>query len=246
MRRVRCVPAAAEGLCGGRCRRPREVSGPMNWPYAVKEIFYTLQGEGAQCRDAPRCSAALPDATSGAGGRQDRAQRQSCNFCDTDFVGTDGDGGGKFGRRESLAAAVARHWPGIDADIGSSCAPAASRCCSSMRALIDALHAREFRDCDRDQWDDRGPGGRRLGLREPEGRSGSLRSTAGDELKLVYPQGIDPNEYATLALRTLLHSTDGWTGRRSLAGCGDSVLPGPSSVAAESADAQADRDSLSL
>ncbi len=81
-------------------------------PYAVKEIFYTLQGEGAQTgRPAVFCRFAGCNLWSGR--EQDRAEAV-CRFCDTDFVGTDGPGGGKFSTAGALAAAVAAAWPGGD------------------------------------------------------------------------------------------------------------------------------------
>jgi len=83
--------------------------------YSVKELFYTLQGEGAQAgRAAVFCRFAGCNLWTGR--EQDRATAV-CTFCDTDFVGTDGEGGGKF------ATAGSRTWS----------APAASRCCSWTR-----------------------------------------------------------------------------------------------------------------
>jgi len=77
--------------------------------YSVKEIFYTLQGEGAQTgRPAVFCRFAGCNLWSGL--EYDRA-KSICTFCDTDFVGTNGPGGGKFKTAEDLAAAVASHWP---------------------------------------------------------------------------------------------------------------------------------------
>src|SRR5512141_3079196 len=77
--------------------------------YAVKEIFYTLQGEGAQAgRAAVFCRFAGCNLWSG---REEDRERATCNFCDTDFVGTSGPGGGQFDTAVSLAAAVARTWP---------------------------------------------------------------------------------------------------------------------------------------
>src|SRR4051812_44597662 len=77
--------------------------------YAVKEIFYTLQGEGANAgRPAVFCRFAGCNLWSGR--EEDRAMAV-CKFCDTEFVGTDGDGGGKFDTPQSLAAAVAAKWP---------------------------------------------------------------------------------------------------------------------------------------
>lgn len=81
--------------------------------YSVKEIFYTLQGEGAQAgRPAVFCRFAGCNLWSGR--EQDRASA-ICRFCDTDFVGTDGTAGGKYETAGELAAAVARHWPGSGA-----------------------------------------------------------------------------------------------------------------------------------
>ena len=77
--------------------------------YAVKEIFYTLQGEGAQAgRPAVFCRFAGCNLWSG---REEDRQSAVCRFCDTDFVGTNGDGGGRFDA-VSLADAVAAQWPG--------------------------------------------------------------------------------------------------------------------------------------
>ena len=83
--------------------------------YAVKEIFYTLQGEGAQAgRAAVFCRFAGCNLWSGR--EADRATA-ICQFCDTDFVGVDGAGGGKFESAEDLAAAVEEKWP-ADASSG--------------------------------------------------------------------------------------------------------------------------------
>src|SRR5215813_9100209 len=77
--------------------------------YAVKEIFYTLQGEGANTgRPAVFCRFAGCNLWSGR--EQDRAAA-ICRFCDTDFVGTDGPGGGRFETADALAESVARTWP---------------------------------------------------------------------------------------------------------------------------------------
>ena len=77
--------------------------------YSVKEIFYTLQGEGANAgRPAVFCRFAGCNLWSGR--EEDRAAA-TCSFCDTDFVGTDADGGGLFGTAESLAIAASEKWP---------------------------------------------------------------------------------------------------------------------------------------
>ena len=78
--------------------------------YAVKEIFKTLQGEGAQSgRAAVFCRFAGCNLWSGR--EQDRASA-ICSFCDTDFVGIDGTGGGRFADADGLADAVEREWQG--------------------------------------------------------------------------------------------------------------------------------------
>lgn len=77
--------------------------------YKVKEIFYTLQGEGAHAgRPAVFCR--FSSCNLWTGREADRA-RAICKFCDTDFVGTDGEGGGKFNNADALACAIASKWP---------------------------------------------------------------------------------------------------------------------------------------
>ena len=77
--------------------------------YLVKEIFYTLQGEGAHAgRPAVFCRFSSCNLWTG---REDDRGRATCKFCDTDFVGQDGPGGGKFATARDLAAAVAAQWP---------------------------------------------------------------------------------------------------------------------------------------
>ena len=99
--------------------------------YAVKEIFYTLQGEGAQAgRAAVFCRFAGCNLWSGR--EQDRASA-ICRFCDTDFADTNGPGGGKFASAAALASAVAAQWPTTQAENASSSALAANHCFNSMR-----------------------------------------------------------------------------------------------------------------
>ena len=78
--------------------------------YAVKEIYYTLQGEGANA-GRPAVLLRFAGCNLWSGREQDRATAQ-CDFCDTDFVGTDGPGGGRFDSSEALARAVSAAWPG--------------------------------------------------------------------------------------------------------------------------------------
>jgi len=97
--------------------------------YAVKEIFYTLQGEGGQAgRAAVFCRFAGCNLWSGR--EEDRAQA-ICRFCDTDFVGTDGTGGGKFATAQALAEAVRSHWPSSAGGSPLVVCTGVNPCCSS-------------------------------------------------------------------------------------------------------------------
>ena len=88
--------------------------------YSVKEMFYTLQGEGANAgRAAVFCRFAGCNLWSG---REEDRSSAICQFCDTDFVGTDGTHGGKFDSAQALAAAIASFWPATDTEQGRSAA----------------------------------------------------------------------------------------------------------------------------
>src|SRR5579885_2290580 len=109
--------------------------------YAVKEIFYTLQGEGA-LTGRPAVFCRFSDCNLWSGREEDRATA-ICTFCDTDFVGTDGLGGGKFGTADDLAAEIAGYWPAApDPRIRPLvvCTPLLQL----DAPLVDALHARGF------------------------------------------------------------------------------------------------------
>lgn len=109
--------------------------------YAVKEMFLTLQGEGVQAgRRAVFVRFAGCNLWSGR--EQDRASAV-CRFCDTDFVGTDGDGGGKFADADALAGAVAAHW-GEGAEGRFVVLTGGEPMLQVDAALVDALHARGF------------------------------------------------------------------------------------------------------
>src|SRR6201992_671973 len=111
--------------------------------YQVKEIFRTLQGEGAQAgRVAVFCRFAGCNLWSGR--EQDRASAV-CTFCDTDFVGVDGTGGGKFATADALADAVAAAWEPGDAGLRVLLRTGAEPLLQVDAALTAALHARGFR-----------------------------------------------------------------------------------------------------
>src|ERR671938_468686 len=108
--------------------------------YSVKEIFYTLQGEGAQAgRPAVFCRFAGCNLWSG---REPDRETAICHFCDTDFVGTDGSGGGRFADAASLADAIARHWPGGGTPF--VVCTGGEPLLQLDHDLVTALHARHF------------------------------------------------------------------------------------------------------
>jgi 7-carboxy-7-deazaguanine synthase (Cx14CxxC type) len=163
--------------------------------YSVKEIFLTLQGEGAQTgRRAVFCRFAGCNLWSGR--EADRA-KAICQFCDTDFVGTDGSGGGKFADAAVLAGAVAACWG--DGAVGRYVVLTGGEPMLQVdAALIDALHAQGFTIA----IESNGtlPVPRSIDWICISPKAGSkLVQSSGDELKLVWPQpGSDKDALAAL------------------------------------------------
>jgi 7-carboxy-7-deazaguanine synthase (Cx14CxxC type) len=168
--------------------------------YAVKEIFYTLQGEGAQTgRAAVFCRFAGCNLWSGR--EEDRATA-ICRFCDTEFVGTDGPGGGKFDSAEALAATVERKWP-ADSGMGKKfvVCTGGEPLLQLDTALIAALHACDFEIAVETNGTVAAPEGVDWLCVSPKAGT-ELKQRSGDELKLVYPQaGADPMDFEALAFR---------------------------------------------
>jgi len=168
--------------------------------YAVKEIFYTLQGEGAQAgRAAVFCRFSGCNLWSGR--EADRATA-ACRFCDTDFVGVDGAGGGRFESAQALAEAIEQKWPEH-----SSAARKFVVCTGGEpllqldEALIVALHSRHFEVAVETNGTLAAPAGLDWLCVSPKAGA-KLAQRSGDELKLVYPQaGADPREYEALAFK---------------------------------------------
>jgi 7-carboxy-7-deazaguanine synthase len=176
--------------------------------YAVKEIFYTLQGEGGNAgRAAVFCRFSGCNLWSGREADRDSAQ---CRFCDTDFVGTDGTGGGKFERADLLAGAVAGQWPHGAPGRPFVVLTGGEPLLQVDAPLVDALHARGFEIAVETNGTIAPPPGLDWICVSPKAGT-TLRIRAGDELKVVVPQdGLDLDELATLAFgRHLLQPMDG-------------------------------------
>jgi 7-carboxy-7-deazaguanine synthase len=166
--------------------------------YAVKETFYTLQGEGAR---AGRAAVFLRFTGCNLwNGREEARATAICRFCDTDFVGTDGDGGGRFQAAASLADHVLAHWP-------ATSDPRARRyvVCTGGEpllqldeSLINELHARDFEISVETNGTIAAPPGIDWLTVSPKIGSALVQET-GDELKLVYPQqNGDPQQFVDL------------------------------------------------
>jgi 7-carboxy-7-deazaguanine synthase (Cx14CxxC type) len=171
--------------------------------YAVKELFYTLQGEGAQAgRAAVFCRFAGCNLWTGR--EPDRAGAV-CTFCDTDFVGTDGPGGGRFASADALADAVRAAW-----DAGSGAGGRPYVVCTGGEPLLQldepaiaALRRRGFEVAVETNGTRPAPPGLDWICVSPKAGA-PLVLTRGDELKLVYPQRepeAQPERFASLAFR---------------------------------------------
>jgi 7-carboxy-7-deazaguanine synthase len=167
--------------------------------YAVKEIFYTLQGEGANTgRAAVFCRFAGCNLWTGR--EQDRHEA-TCQFCDTDFVGTDGPGGGRFVSAGELAAAVAAAWPPAEPGRRFVVCTGGEPLLQLDSELLQALHGEGFEIAVETNGT----------LPPPEGIDwlcvspkvgATLVVTSGDEIKLVFPQaGGEPDQFEQLGFR---------------------------------------------
>jgi 7-carboxy-7-deazaguanine synthase (Cx14CxxC type) len=191
--------------------------------YAVKEIFYTLQGEGAQTgRAAVFCRFAGCNLWSGR--EADRATA-ICRFCDTDFAEVNGPGGGKFESAEALAAAIEEKWgdrslPGLKSETWGTHAGPSLRLAQDDKAgrrfvvctggepllqidggLIASLHARGFEIAVETNGTIAAPAGVDWICVSPKAGT-ELKQRSGDELKLVYPQaGAEPAQFESLDFR---------------------------------------------
>ena len=174
--------------------------------YAIKELFLTLQGEGGQAgRAAVFCRFSGCNLWSGR--EQDRAEA-ACDFCDTDFVGMDGPGGGRFATAADLAAAAAALWRGEGHRL--VVCTGGEPLLQLDQPLIAAFHAAGFEVAVETNGSLPAPEGLDWICVSPKGQV-ALAQTSGDELKLVFPQpDVDPARFASLGFRRfLLQPMDG-------------------------------------
>ena len=159
--------------------------------YSVKEIFYTLQGEGANA-GTPAVFCRFAGCNLWSGREEDRATA-TCDFCDTEFVGTDGPGGGKFATPDALADAIAAQWPAASRERRFVVCTGGEPLLQLDRAAIEALHARGFRVAVETNGTIAPPAGLDWICVSPKADA-ALAVRAGDELKLVFPQPQAPPE----------------------------------------------------
>lgn len=167
--------------------------------YAVKEIFYTLQGEGAHAgRPAVFCRFAGCNLWSGR--EADRAGA-TCDFCDTDFVGTDGPGGGRFSTASELAARVKAMWPAGGEGVPYVVCTGGEPLLQLDAPAVEALHAAGFEVAVETNGTQPAPSGLDWVCLSPKAKA-PVVLRIGNELKLVFPQpGVDPDDFSGLAVQ---------------------------------------------
>jgi 7-carboxy-7-deazaguanine synthase (Cx14CxxC type) len=165
--------------------------------YQIKSIFYTLQGEGARAgRPSVFCRFAGCNLWSG---REAHRSGAICQFCDTDFVGTDGPGGGTFRAAAELARAVAEAWPGGGAPY--VVCTGGEPLLQLDAELVAAFHERGFEVAVETNGTREPPAGVDWLCVSPKAGA-PLVLTRGDELKLIYPQaGLMPEDLPEMAFR---------------------------------------------
>lgn len=176
--------------------------------YSVKEIFYTLQGEGAQTGHA-----AVFLRFSGCNlwtGKERHRSKAICQFCDTDFVGTDGVNGGKYASPEALAGIVESLWPTGSPSNRLVVCTGGEPLLQLDAPLIDALHSKHFRIAVETNGTVEAPAGIDWLCVSPKAGA-QLVQTSGQELKLVFPQpAAMPGAFEELAFTHLfLQPMDG-------------------------------------
>jgi len=164
--------------------------------YSVKEIFYSLQGEGAQTgRPAVFCRFAGCNLWSG---REEDRESAQCNFCDTDFVGTDAPDGGKFDSAEELASEIAKKWPSPNEGIPYVIFTGGEPLLQLDEALIQTLKGKMFEVAIETNGTISAPSGLDWICVSPKIGS-PLQISQGNELKFVFPQSeLRPEQFEHL------------------------------------------------
>ncbi|WP_231996938.1 7-carboxy-7-deazaguanine synthase [Mycobacterium scrofulaceum] len=198
----------------------------MTVPYNVKEIFYTLQGEGHHT-GRPAVFLRFASCNLWTGRELDRT-RAICKFCDTDFVGTDGQGGGRFRDATELATAVEGQWPEVSWDRRMVVCTGGEPLLQLDEVLVDALHDRGFYVAIETNGTRRAPDGIDWICVSPK-VGAPLVQISGDELKLVFPQdGGDPEQYEDLDFQSFrLSPMDGPALRENTASAVEYCLKRP-------------------
>ncbi len=195
--------------------------------YSVKEIFYTLQGEGAQA-GTPAVFCRFAGCNLWNGRESDRADA-ICRFCDTDFVGTDGTLGGKFSGAALLADTIAAQWPAGDDVHRMVVLTGGEPLLQLDDALIDALHARRFRIAVESNGTIAAPAGIDWLCISPKAGAPWVQRS-GQELKVVWPQaGLDLAALASGSdfAHRFLQPMDGPDQRANMAFCIEACMHNP-------------------
>jgi 7-carboxy-7-deazaguanine synthase len=184
---------------------PEPVEGRLGMMYRVKEIFYSIQGEGFHSgRAAVFCRFSGCNLWSG---REEDREKAPCSFCDTDFTGTNGPGGGIYITARELVTRLRNYWPQTDVtqrDAGNSGRRPFVVCTGGEpllqldEKLLDEFHGEGFEVAVETNGSIAVPVGMDWICVSPKAGV-PLRQISGNELKLVYPQkGIHPDDYAKL------------------------------------------------
>ncbi len=194
--------------------------------YSVKEVFYTLQGEGAQA-GRPSVFCRFTGCNLWSGREQDR-DKAVCDFCDTDFIGTDGQNGGKFATAKELATYLASFWPEQDSHRRYVVCTGGEPALQLDKALVEALHAQGFEIAIETNGTRPLPDGIDWICVSPKADA-ELVVTKGQELKLVYPQSLAPPErFAALEFENFyLQPMDGPLQNQNTRRCIDFCLQNP-------------------
>jgi 7-carboxy-7-deazaguanine synthase len=184
--------------------------------YQVKEIFYTLQGEGANA-GCPAVFCRFAGCNLWSGREQDRATAV-CRFCDTDFIGTDGPDGGRFAGGQALAAAIASRWLGGAGGRKLVVFTGGEPLLQLDAPLIDAVHGQGFEIALETNGTIAAPEGIDWICVSPKAGA-PLAQTAGDELKVVVPQpGLELDRLAELDFEhRFVQAMDGPDAARNMA-----------------------------